>query len=245
MRGRIVITTLTPGGSNMNIARWKTAWTMVFVSIFTMIFGINSQAHAEMKEAIVYNKYIMLSINKYTNIVNIKDIINIDYIKYNNVKYKIKTKTLYLVSDLHTRTKFIMPSYSEKLNLRSRVDQRVFISRLANAIKSHETGGVGAYTRKSYSSNACGAYQYMPTTWNNFMGYSNACKAPDWVQDARIEAELRNSYKKYQDWRKVVAAHLLPSRANNMRAWNKPVPGNPTVNQYVSSVFKKANIALA
>jgi hypothetical protein len=243
MRGRIVITTLTPGGSNMNIARWKTAWVLVIVSIFTMIFGITSQAHAEMKEAIVSKKY-MLYINKFTNLVNIKDIINIDYVKYNKTD-KYRTESVYIISDINTRTKFIMPSYSKKINLRSRVDQRVFISRLANAIKSHETGGVGAYTRKSYSSNACGAYQYMPTTWNNFMGYSNACKAPDWVQDARIEAELRSSYKKYQDWRKVVAAHLLPSRANNMRTWNKPVSGNPTVNQYVSSIFKKANIALA
>jgi hypothetical protein len=230
----------------LNIARWKIAWTLVSVSILTLIFGINSQAHAQMKEAIVYNKYI-LYINKYNNIVNIKDIINIDYNKYNNSinNNKVKQKTIYLVNDLRTRTKFIMPSYSDKINLRSRVDQRVFISRLANAIKNQETGGVGAYTRKSYSSNACGAYQYMKSTWNNFMGYSSPCKAPNWVQDARIEAELHSSYKKYGDWRKAVAAHLSPARAYDMRSWNKPVPGNPTVNQYVSSVFKKANIALA
>ena len=237
--------------NNENKARiskqWlRTTWTMICVMILTLLFGTNFEAHAQMKEMIVYNKYI-LYINKYNNIVNIKDIINIDYNKYNNIinNNKVKQKTIYLVNDLRTRTNFIMPSYSDKINLRSRVDQRVFISRLANAIKSHETGGVGAYTRKSYSSNACGAYQYMKSTWNNYMGYSNACSAPNWVQDARIEAELRNSYKKYGDWRKVVAAHLIPAYADNMKLWNKPVPGNPTVNQYVSSVFKKANIALA
>lgn len=230
--------------NNENKARIKTVWTMVGVMIITLLFGVNPKAHAQMKEVIVYNKYI-LYVNKYNNIVNIKDIIKIDYI--NNTKYKdnkrIKRKTLYLINDLTTRSKFLMPSYSEELNLKSRVDKRVFISRLANAIKSHETGGVGAYYRKSYSSSACGAYQYMPTTWNKFMGYKTACDAPTWVQDLRIIHELEYNYKKFGDWRKVVASHLLPSRANNMSTWKQPVKGNPTVEQYVRSVFQKANIA--
>jgi hypothetical protein len=85
----------------------------------------------------------------------------------------------------------------------------------------------------------------MPGTWNNYMGYKNACDAPAWVQDSRVITELQTSYFKYHDWRKVVAAHLYPSRANDMRTWNRRIPGNPTLNQYVSSVFKKANIALA
>lgn len=229
--------------NNENIARisrkWlRTTWTMIFVMIITLFFGIDSQANAQMKEVIVYNKYI-LYINKYNNIVNIKDIINIDYINNNK---RIKTKTLYLINDLTTRTKFTMPSYSEKLNLKSRVDKRVFISRLANAIKSHETGGAGAYYRKSYSSSACGAYQYMPSTWDNFMGYKDACSAPAWVQDLRMIHELNHNFKKYGDWRKVVASHLMPSRANNMSSWKKPIKGNPTVDEYVRSVFKKANI---
>ena len=138
-----------------------------------------------------------------------------------------------------------MPEYSVKLNLKSRVDKRVIMSRLANALKSHETGGVSAYTRKSYSSSACGAYQYMPETWNNYMGYKNACLAPAWVQDARVLHELEYNWNKFHDWRKVVAAHLMPSRANNMKSWNKPIPGNPTVAQYVNSVFNKANIVTA
>ena len=137
-----------------------------------------------------------------------------------------------------------MPAYSEKLNLKSRVDKRVFISRLANALKSHETGGVGAYTRKSYSSSACGAYQYMPQTWNKYMGYKSACDAPAWVQDLRVISELNHSYEKYGDWRKAIAAHLMPARAGDMKTWHKPVPGNPTVQEYVNSVFRKANIAL-
>lgn len=231
--------------NNENKARIRTVWTMVGVSILTLIFGIEPSAHAQMKEVIVYNKNI-LYINKYNNLVNIKDIINIDYKYILNKKYKnLTVKTFYLINDLHSRSTFKMPDYSQKLNLKTRVDQRVIISRLANAIKSTETGGVGAYQRKSYSSSACGAYQYMPRTWNNYMGYSSACKAPNWVQDARIIHELEYNYSKYHDWRKVVAAHLLPARANNMKSWNKPVSGNPTVAQYVNSVFHKANIAVA
>jgi hypothetical protein len=228
--------------NNENKARIRTIWTMVCVMILTLFFGGNYEAHAITAQTMVYNKNI-LYINKYVNLVNIKNIINIDYIKYNN--NKLKTRTLYLINDLSSRSTFLMPSYSQRLNLKSRVDKRVIISRLANAIQSQETGGVGAYTRKSYSSSACGAYQYMPQTWNNFMGYKNACQAPAWVQDQRIIGELNYSYAKYHDWRKAVAAHLLPSRANDMRTWDKHVPGNPTVRQYVNSIFDKANIAIA
>jgi hypothetical protein len=232
--------------NNENKTRIRTAWTMVCVSILTLLFGINSEAHAQMKEMIVYNKNI-LYINKYTNLVNIKDIINIDYnnILNNNNKRKVNQKIMYLISDLPSRNTFLMPAYSVKLNLNSRVDNRVIISRLANALKSTETGGPGAYYRKSYSSSACGAYQYMPDTWNNYMGYSNACKAPEWVQDSRMIHELEFNYAKYHDWQKAIAAHLLPSRAGNKKTWSWKVPGNPTVQEYVNSVFAKANISVA
>jgi hypothetical protein len=204
--------------------------------IITLLFGVNSEAHALTAQTVVYNKYI-LYINKYTNLVNIKNIINIDISKEKS------SNTVYLVNDLSSGKTFQMPAYSLMLNLKQRVDQRVIISRLANAIKSQETGGVNAYYRKSYSSQACGAYQYMTETWDNFMGYKTACLAPEWVQDARIIHELQFNYGRFHDWRKAVAAHLYPARANNMNSWNKPVPGNPTVYQYVTSVFQKANIA--
>jgi len=227
--------------NNENKVRIRTALVMVYVSIITLLFGINSEAHAQMKEAIVYNRNI-LYINKFNNLVNIKDMINIDY---NNILKK-KVKTFYLINDLSSRSTFQMPDYSHVLNLKTtRVDKRVIISRLANAIKSTETGGSTAYYRKSYSSSACGAYQYMPETWNNYMGYKNACQAPTWVQDARIIHELEYNYKQYHDWTKVVASHLLPARANNKKSWNKPVPGNPTVAQYVNSVLSKAKLVYA
>jgi len=225
--------------NNENIARIRIALTMCLVSIITMLFGVSPSHALQAKELIVYNKNI-LYINKYINLVNIKDIINIDYNINNNI---IKSKTVYLINDLTSRSTFLMPAYSIKLNLNSRVDKRVIISRLANAIKSQETGGVGAYLRQSYSSSACGAYQYMSVSWNNFMGYKNPCDAPSWVQDERMIGELKSSYATFHDWRKAVAAHLYPSRAGNMATWNKPIPGNPTIREYVESVFQKANIA--
>ena len=228
--------------NNENKARIsiKTVWMMVCVMIFTLFAG-DVPAHASIKEVMMYNKSV-LSINKYNNLVNVKDIIAIDYM---NINKRLRSRTLYVINDLSSKNTFIMPAYSVKLNLKSRVDKRVIISRLANAIKSQETGGATAYYRKSYSSSACGAYQYMPQTWNNYMGYKSPCQAPAWVQDSRIIAELQYSFDKYHNWQKAVAAHLLPSRADNMMTWNKPVSGNPTVREYVNSVFKKANIALA
>ena len=208
---------------------------MICVSILTFTVGLNP-SHALPAPTISYSSDV-LYINKYINLVNIKNIINIDISKKKNGNVS------YHVRDLTTGTTFTMPSYSTKLNLNQRVDKRVIMSRLANAILSQETGGVGAYYRKSYSSSACGAFQYMSTSWNNFMGYKNACDAPEWVQDKRMINELQASYNKYHDWRKAVAAHLYPVRANNMNTWHKPVPGNPTVFQYVTSVFQKANIA--
>jgi hypothetical protein len=231
----------------MNKARIsiRTVWTTIIVTILTMLFGINPSHAAQMKEMIVYNKNI-LYINKYTNLVNIKDIINIDYNINNNIVAKNHQKVIYLINDLLSRSTFQMPAYSSKLNIKTaRVDNRVIISRLANALKSTETGGPGSYYRKSYSSSACGAYQYMPSTWDNYMGYKNACTAPEWVQDSRMIHELEFNYSKYHDWQKVVAAHLMPSRADNKKTWNLRVPGNPTVQEYVNSVFNKANIVLA
>jgi hypothetical protein len=223
--------------NNMNKARIRTAWTMICVSILTLMFGLSSeQVHALTAPTISYSSDV-LYINRYMNLVTIKSMINIDISKKKNSNMD------YIVVDLANNSTFTMPSYSKKLNLNQRVDKRVIISRLANAILSQETGGVGAYYRKSYSSSACGAYQYMTNTWNNYMGYKSACDAPEWVQDKRMINELESSYNKYHDWKKAIAAHLYPCRANNMATWFKPVPGNPTVFQYVTSVFQKANIA--
>ncbi len=224
--------------NNMNKARIRTTWLTISTTILMLIFGLSNHAEAQVKvqQAVVYSKEV-LYVNKYINLVNIKQIINID------IKKKNSNNIVYTVNDLATNNSFVMPSYSKLLNLKSRVDNRVIISRLANAILNQETGGVNAYYRKSYSSSACGAFQYMTTSWNNFMGYKSACDAPEWVQDQRMIDELQSSFNKYHDWRKAIAAHLYPSRAGNPNTWFLPVPGNPTVFQYVKSVFQKAKIA--
>ena len=161
--------------NNMNKARIRTVWTMISVSILTLMFGLDSEAaHALAAPTISYSSDV-LYINKYMNLVTIKNAINIDISKKKNMFYHVR--------DLTTGSTFTMPSYNIKLNLKQRVDNRVIISRLANAILEQETGGVGAYTRKSYSSSACGAFQYMSVTWNYYMGYKSACQAPEWVQD--------------------------------------------------------------
>jgi hypothetical protein len=223
--------------NNMNKARIRTVWTMINVMIITLVMGVNTQVHALQAPTISYSSDV-LYINKYINLVNIKEIINVDISK-NKSK-----NVVYVVKDLSTKTTFTMPSYSKLLNLKTRVDQRVIISRLANGILGQETGGVGAYLRHSYSSSACGAFQYMSATWDNFMGYKSPCNAPAWVQDLRMTSELKASYVKYHNWQKAVAAHLSPARAGNMKTWNQPIKGNPTVSAYVASVFQKANIAL-
>ena len=222
----------------MNKARIRTVWLVVSTTFLMLIFGINpqsAQASVKTQEAVMYSRQV-LYINKYVNLVNLKNTINIDIKKGNK-------NMSYVVTDLSNNSSFVMPSYSKLLNLKSRVDKRVIISRLANAILSQETGGVGAYYRKSYSSSACGAFQYMNTSWNNFMGYKSACDAPEWVQDQRMINELKSSYAKFHDWKKVIAAHLYPARAGNPNTWFLKIPGNPTVFQYVKSVFQKANIA--
>ena len=84
----------------------------------------------------------------------------------------------------------------------------------------------------------------METSWNNYMGYKNPCKAPAWVQDSKMIDELKYDYKKYGDWEKVVAAHLAPSLAWNKALWNIRIGSNPSVWNYVKKVLKDSNIAI-
>jgi hypothetical protein len=109
-------------------------------------------------------------------------------------------------------------------------------------IKQHESGG--DYKAQNPSSTASGAYQYLDSTWNGYGGYARAADAPPAVQDARARQDVEANYKKYGDWRKVVAAHFAGSgwvdAHPNVATWDQnPAPGsnNPTVSEYVSSVL--------
>lgn len=227
--------------NNENIVRIRIALGMALVTLLTLVFGVSPASALHAKQLIAYNENVIY-LSKYVNLVTVKDVIHLKYTQSNK---KVKVKTLYLIRDVIHKNTFLMPAYSKVLKINSRVDNRVIISRLANALKSQETGGEGAYLRKSYSSSACGAYQYMQSTWNDYMGYRTPCSAPAWVQDSRMVGELQASYNKYHSWEKAVAAHLSPAYAGDKRLWNRRISGNPTVREYVNSVFSKANIALA
>jgi hypothetical protein len=95
----------------------------------------------------------------------------------------------------------------------------------------------GRYKAKSQWSDACGAYQYMPITWDNYKGFKNACLAPEWAQDSRMRGEIKYLWHKYHDWQKVIASHYMPGYAYNKKLWNTHYfKGQPTINQYVYNV---------
>lgn len=235
----------------MNKARIKMAvWICAasIISLIVSVFGGNASSALNLTELKlshynnnIYNIYLN---NKYINLVNIKNIIYINN-KINKVsKTNKKSKIVYLVNFPISGKKIKFPDFSQKINLYSTTDIGIYISRIANGIKSVETGGPDAYTKKSYSSSACGAYQYMQVSWNNYMGYKNPCKAPSWVQDSKMINELKYDYQKYGDWEKVIAAHLAPSLAWNKALWNIKIGSNPSVWNYVKKVLKYSNITV-
>lgn len=58
------------------------------------------------------------------------------------------------------------------------------------AVKQRESGG--SYSARNASSGACGAWQFIPSTWAGFGGYASACDAPPEVQDAKARALWAN-----------------------------------------------------
>lgn len=220
----------------MKINRVRSLSSIAIVT-FLLTFCNDLSVEAKPNNNSVYNKNNIIYINKYNNISNI------DNILINKINSGNKSKNFFMV--LPTSRYLIRAALpSEKIKLSdNNYDKEVIMSRIASGIRSTETGGKGAYKRKSYSSDACGAYQYMPSTWNNYMGYKGACQAPAWVQDKKMISELKYGYKKYKgNWKKVIAAHFMPARANNPSSWHLKNPGNPTVNQYVKSVMRKARL---
>ena len=164
---------------------------------------------------------------------NIYRIYNNSYI-LNNISNKVKEKPKVLKKTFLQRV-----SRGRKMS----TDFKNNVVKVMNSIKYHESRG--NYKSSSKYSSACGAYQYIDSTWNNFQGYKDACAAPKSVQDQRMFNELYIRYDDMNgDWEKVIAAHFYPAWANNKSLWNRRPGGsyNPTIWEYVNKVKKTAGL---
>jgi cell wall-associated NlpC family hydrolase len=107
------------------------------------------------------------------------------------------------------------------------------------ALRMHESSG--KYKAGSRGA-ACGAYQYMPGTWNNYQGYRTACDAPPSVQDKRATSDVLKRWKSYHMWQQVATAHFYPAWASSTANWGRCPAAcnvNPTVWEYVDDVMNK------
>jgi hypothetical protein len=71
------------------------------------------------------------------------------------------------------------------------------------ALGQQESGG--NYTARN-PSGASGKYQFMPGTWANYGGYSEAYLAPPAVQDAKARELAQSYYDRFGDWGSVAKA---------------------------------------
>lgn len=152
---------------------------------------------------------------------------------YNNINIKYISIRLYNININNNINK-------EKVKLSSVLSFKEKVEILMYSIKQVESNG--RYKDKSKWSSACGAYQYMPITWNNYQGFKTACLAPESVQDSRMRGEIKYLWTKYHDWEKVIASHFLPAYADNKALWNKHYyAGQPTIREYVQNVQTTMN----
>ena len=203
--------------------KFKTKFHLTLVILITIansILGFPGVSDIEKANALdIKNQAVY---NK--NISNIYNDINIKYIS-------IKLYNKYVNKNIQ-KTKL-----SNTLGFKEKVE---IVMYSIKQVESH-----GRYKAKSKWSEACGAYQYMPITWNNYKGFKNACLAPVWAQDSRMRGEVLYLWKKYGDWEKVIASHYLPAYAGNKAKWNTVYfKGQPTIREYVQSVESTMNKTL-
>jgi hypothetical protein len=156
---------------------------------------------------------------------------------YNNINIKYISIRLYNININNNINK-------EKVKLSSVLSLKEKIEILMYSIKQVESNG--RYKAKSKWSSACGAYQYMTITWDNYQGFKTACLAPESVQDSRMRGEIKYLWTKYHDWEKVIASHFLPAYADNKALWNKHYyAGQPTIREYVQNVQTTMNTVVS
>ena len=200
---------------------------VVLITLVNSIVGINP-ADTAMALTVDNSNESAYNLTKAAggNILNINNI----YIKYISIK-------LYTANVYNT-------THKRKINVKYVLSYRDKVEILMYSIKQVESHG--RYKAKSRWSDACGAYQYMPLTWDNYDGFKTACLAPEWVQDGRMRHEVITRWNKYHDWQKVIAGHYLPAYSGNKSLWDKHFfKGQPTIRQYVQNVEQTMNSVVA
>lgn len=114
------------------------------------------------------------------------------------------------------------------------------------ALRMQESNGNYTANAGTSESNACGAYQYIKSTWNNYRGYATACDAPPNIQDERAKRDILAKFQRYKKWQQVAASHFYPAWVNTPERWNSCPAAcsfNPTVWEYVDGVISKMRTA--
>ena len=197
------------------------------ITLFLLIFSFSGNFS---ETAVAHENYVSYNKNIYS-IDNKSYILNINKINFDKLKEKPKALVKRTVIQKWSRGRKMSKAF--ELNA----------LKIMNAVKYHESRG--NYKSSSRFSSACGAYQYIDSTWNNFHGYKTACDAPKDVQDQRMFNEIYQRYiDKNGDWEKVIAAHFVPAWSDNKALWNRRPGGkyNPTVWEYVNKVMRTAGM---
>ena len=107
------------------------------------------------------------------------DVYNLTKVAGGNI-YNINNINIKYISLKLTNVSMYNMVHKQKVKMTSVLSLKDKIEILMYSIKTIETNG--RYKAKSQWSDACGAYQYMPITWDNYGGFKTACLAPEWVQ---------------------------------------------------------------
>ena len=113
------------------------------------------------------------------------------------------------------------------------------------ALRQHESNNQNVPNKGGHSS-ASGYYQYVDSTWGGDGGYRRAMDAPFAVQHQRAKEDAIRAFRAFGNWEDAAMAHFYPAFAGKRNMWHmipgqergKPFSGNPTGQEYVSSVME-------
>ncbi|WP_433467833.1 CHAP domain-containing protein [Spirillospora sp. CA-128828] len=114
------------------------------------------------------------------------------------------------------------------------------------ALRMQESGGNYTLNAGTSQSSACGAYQYITSTWNNYAGYRRACQAPPSVQDRRAKRDVLANWDRFHNWQKVAVEHFTGSWGDSPERWHQCPAAcsfNPTAWKYADGVMSKMRAA--